>query len=410
MTNNFKKKICASCNKKNLSLLLNLGNTPLANSFLKSKSQFKSEKYYPLKLYICNSCFLVQVIHNVKPSEFFLDYDYLSGPSTTWRDHCKNFTSKIIKKFKLNVNKGEIIEIASNDGVLIENFKKKKFKCIGIEPSKKAHYLSRNKGILSINNFFNSNLVKKEKKLKNSSPQLIIANNVLAHVKNINDFVKAINNVSNNKTIISIEFPYVYNLLKNNQFDTIYHEHHYYYSITSFKNLIEKHNLKIFDLEYLKVHGGSYRVFLKRNSSSIKIKSKVDKILTHEKKINLNKKIFYKNFQHKVNKIKINSNNKLKNILKKKKIVHAYGAAAKGNTFLNFCKINNKQISIIYDANKKKTNKFLPGSHIKILDQFKIQKLKPDYIIVLPWNIFDEIKKQLSYTKKWGCKLITFKY
>ena len=163
-------------------------------------------------------------------------------------------------------------------------------------------------------------MVKKEKKLKNSSPQLIIANNVLAHVKNINDFVKAINNVSNNKTIISIEFPYVYNLLKNNQFDTIYHEHHYYYSITSFKNLIEKHNLKIFDLEYLKVHGGSYRVFLKRNSSSIKIKSKVDKILTHEKKINLNKKIFYKNFQHKVNKIKINSNNKLKNILKKRKL------------------------------------------------------------------------------------------
>ena len=240
-------------------------------------------------------------------------------------------------------------------------------------------------------------MVKNEKKLKNSSPQLIIANNVLAHVKNINDFVKAINNVSNNKTIISIEFPYVYNLLKNNQFDTIYHEHHYYYSITSFKNLIEKHNLKIFDLEYLKVHGGSYRVFLKRNSSSIKIKSKVDKILTHEKKINLNKKIFYKNFQHKVNKIKINSNNKLKNILKKKKIVHAYGAAAKGNTFLNFCKINNKQISIIYDANKKKTNKFLPGSHIKILDQFKIQKLKPDYIIVFPGIFLMKLKTAFLY-------------
>ena len=407
---NILKKNCASCNKKNLFLLLNLGNTPLANSFLISKNQLRSEKNYPLKLYFCNSCYLVQVIHNVKPSEFFVNYDYLSGPSTTWQNHCKKFTKKMISRFKLKKNKGEIIEIASNDGVLIENFKKKNFKCIGIEPSKKAHNLAKKKGVFSINKFLNSSLVYKEKKLKNSYPQLIIANNVIAHVKNINDFIKSIRDLSNNKTIISVEFPYVYNLLKNNQFDTIYHEHHYYYSITSLKNLIEKHDLEIFDAEYLKIHGGSYRVFIKKKNSSLKIKSKINKILDYENKINLNKKTFYKNFQNKVDKIKINTNNKLKKILKKNKVVHAYGAAAKGNTFLNFCKINDKQINIIYDANKKKTNKFLPGSHIKILDPSKIKIFKPDFIVVLPWNIFDEIKQQLSFTKKWGCKLITFKY
>ena len=261
------KKKCASCGSAKVYLLLNLGSTALANSFIEKKEYFKSEKKYPLKLYLCTSCKLVQVFHSVKPSEFFVNYDYLSGASTTWVKHCKTFTKKIITKFSLNKNNGSIIEIASNDGVLIENFVKKKFQCLGIEPSKIAHNIAKKKGIKSINKFFNSKLINK---IKNKKPQLIIANNVIAHVKNINNFVHTLSKISNENTIISIEFPYVLNLRKKLQFDTVYHEHHYYYSLESISKLLNRHNLEIFDVEQISIHGGSFKIFVKPKKSKKK--------------------------------------------------------------------------------------------------------------------------------------------
>lgn len=399
------KKKCASCGSPNVRLILNLGSTALANSFLEKKIDFLKEKKHPLRLYICKNCKLVQVFHNVKPSEFFVNYDYLSGASTTWKKHCKKYTSHIIKNFNLKKNNGSIIEIASNDGVLIENFLKRKFRCIGIEPSKIAHRIAKTKGINSINNFFNLETVKK---IKNKNVQLIIANNVIAHVKNINNFVKALSKITNDKTIITIEFPYVYNLNIKKQFDTIYHEHHYYYSLHSISKLFNRHNLEIFDTEKIQVHGGSYRIFVKSKSSKRIVTQRYKNLLNYEKNIKLNEIKFYKNFQRKVDNVKLKANRLIKKLVEQRKTIHAYGAAAKGNTFLNFCNLNYNQISCIYEFNKTKVGKYLPGSHIRILSHKDIKKNKPDYIIVLPWNIFEEIKKQLNYTKKWGCKLIKF--
>ena len=399
------KKKCASCKSPKIFLLLNLGSTALANSFIEKKEEFIREKKYPLKLYMCKSCKLVQVFHNVKPSEFFVNYDYLSGASSTWIKHCKKYTKDIIKKFNLKTKNGPILEIASNDGVLIENFYKKNFKCIGIEPSITAHKIAKKKGINSINKFFNHKILKKFNKI---SPQLIIANNVIAHVKNINDFVRTISKISNDKTVITIEFPFVYNLKNKNQFDTIYHEHHYYYSLHSISELLKRHKLELFDIDEISIHGGSYRVYVKKFSSNKKITNKLKKLILFERKIKLNSLEFYKNFQKVVNKIKTNTIKTIEKLKSKNKIIHAYGAAAKGNTFLNFCKITNKEIEAIYDLNSTKVGKYLPGSKIKIFQHDKIKKYKPDYIAILPWNIFFEVKKQLSYTRKWGCKLIKF--
>ena len=400
-----KTKKCASCNSKNINLLLNLGSTALANSFIQKDNEFNKEKKYPLKLYMCNSCKLVQVFHNVKPSEFFVNYDYLSGASSTWKNHCKDYTKSIIKKFKLKKNLGSIIEIASNDGVLIENFHKRKFDCVGIEPSVTAHKIAKKNGVNSINKFFNNKILKT---LSNRNPQLIIANNVIAHVKNINDFVKTISKISNNKTITTIEFPFVLNLKNKKQFDTIYHEHHYYYSLYSISKLMKRHSLEIFDVDKLAIHGGSYRIYVKKIDSDRKITNRFKKLYSYEGMIGLNSKEFYKNFQTIVDQIKKSSLKLINSLKKRKKTIHAYGAAAKGNTFLNFCKVNNSQVNYTYDLNATKVGKYLPGSHIKILANKEIIKQKPDYIIIMPWNIFKEIKNQLSYTKKWGCKLIRF--
>ena len=398
-----KIKKCSSCNSKNVNLLLNLGSTALANSYLENIEEFKKEKIFPLKLYMCKKCKLVQLFHNVKPSDFFINYDYLSGISSTWRKHCKNYSKKIINKFQLKKKNGSIIEIASNDGVLIENFHKRKFDVIGIEPSKIAHKIAKKRGLNSINRFFDKKILKIFKKKK---IQLIIANNVIAHVKNINEFVNTISKISDDKTIITIEFPYVYNLKDKMQYDTIYHEHHYYYSLHSISYLMNSHNLEIFDVEKLKIHGGSYRIYLKKISSKIKITNRCKKYFDFEKNIRVNSLSFYKNFQKLVDKTKKNINNFLNNLEKKGQTVHAYGAAAKGNTLLNFCKISDKNIKYIYDLNESKVNKYLPQSHIKIISVKKINTLKPDYILILAWNIFDEISKQLYFTKKWGCKLV----
>jgi len=398
-----KIKKCASCGSYKVYLLLNLGSTPLANSFIEKKKELKKEKFYPLKLYICETCKLVQIFHSIKPSEFFINYDYLSGASSSWIFHCTKYTKDIIKKYKLNPKIGDIIEIASNDGTLIENFYNKGFNVIGIEPSTIAHNIAKKKGINSINKFFDLKILKSIKKY---NPQLIIANNVIAHVKNINNFVSALSKISSKNTIITIEFPFVYNLVNKMQFDTIYHEHHYYFSLYSISKLLNRHGLELFDVEKISIHGGSHRIYVKTKNSNRKITKKVHNFLKFEKQINLNSRHYYKNYQRLVNQVKNKSVNLVKKLISKNKTIHAYGAAAKGNTFLNFCKLNNNHINYIYDLNKTKVNKYLPGSHIKILPVSKIKKKKPDFIIILPWNIFIEIKKQLAFTKKWGCKLI----
>lgn len=398
-------KNCSFCLKSKFRNIINLGIQPLANSYLTNPKQFGAERKINLSLEMCINCKLVQVPHNIYPSDFFLNYDYLSGASSTWIKHCKSYTDHVIKKFLLKKSKGTILEIASNDGVLLNFFKRKKFKVLGIEPSVNAVKIAKKNGITSIIDFFNLKLAKKLKSKENI--QLIIANNVIAHIKNLNSFVNGLYELSNEKTIISIEIPHILNLFKKKQFDTIYHEHHYYYSLNSLIKIFRKFKLKIIDVELIETHGGSLRVYAKRNKKNLKIKKSVLKILKLEKKFNLDSYKTQKKFKSDVIEIKKNSIKLINKIHKDKKIIDAYGAAAKGNTLLNFLGLNNKNIRFVYDANKLKQNKYLPGSHIKILNPSEIKKNKPDYILILPWNVKYEVMKQLNFVKKWGCKFVT---
>ena len=398
------KKKCSFCSHNKFRKILNLGKQPLANSYLNSINEFKKEVKVELSLEMCLNCNLFQVPHNIYPKDFFLDYDYLSGASKTWVNHCKEFSKHVVNKFHLHKTKGEIIEIASNDGVLLQYFQKKQFRVVGIEPSINAVKIARRKKIFSILDFFDYKFAKKHKSKYN--PQLIIANNVIAHIKNLNSFVKGLYEISNNETIICVEIPHILNLFNKYQFDTIYHEHHYYYSLKFLIKLFIKHNLKIFEVELINTHGGSLRIFAKRKSNKLKVNKSVTNIIKKENTAKIYSKKKHKQFSDRIFKIKKDSINLIQKILNRKKTIDSYGAAAKGNTLLNYLGIKN-QIRYVYDTNKLKQNKYLPGSHIKITNPNKIKVNKPDYILILPWNVKHEIIKQIIFSKKWNCKFIT---
>lgn len=386
--------LCRSCKSKNLKQILNLGSHTPSNFYTKKKDK-NSLKKFPLKTYLCLDCYLVQIKDYLKGDDLFLkNYAYLSGVSKTWHEHCLKFVIFCVKNFNLKKN-DKVLEIASNDGTLLKYFLDKNYNVLGIEPTLSTASISKKNGIRTITKFFGYKQSINIKK-KYGNFRLIIANNVIAHVDDVNDFFKGLNFLCGDKTIISIEFQYVLNLIKNNQFDTIYHEHFSYYSLISLKNLIDKFNFKIFDVKKIPTHGGSLRVFICKNHNKIKISQNYYSILLNEKKIGIDKLKFYLSFQKRINLLRINFRKFIFNNKKKKKSIYAYGAAAKGNTFLNFMNLNDKHIKFIMDKNKKKINRLSPGGLIKIVDPKVILSSQPDYILILAWNIQDEIIKDLK--------------
>jgi len=392
---------CRNCKTKLLNKFIDLGYSPLVNAFLKKKNLNKKENYYPLSLMICIKCCLVQTTNNISASTIFKNnYPYFSSTSQSFLQHSKNFSNKIIKLLNLNKN-STVVEIACNDGYLLKNFVTKKIRCVGIEPSLSVAKIARKKNIPVISKFFSNSLsLNISKKYKSD---LIIANNVYAHVPKIIDFTKGLKNLLKPTGTIVMEFQYVINLIKRNQFDTIYHEHYSYYSLTSVNNILKNQNLKIYNVEKINTHGGSLRIYVCHENYLTKINIKVKKILEEEKK-KVNNIKFYSSLILKMNKIKKNLLEFLIKLKNNKKKVCAYGAAAKGNTMLNFCNINSDLIYCIFDNAKAKQGMFMPGSHIPILSPRSIKKIKPDYILILPWNIKEEIVKQL---KKYKSKLFT---
>ena len=395
---------CRLCKSNNTKLILNLGNHIPSNFYLENIKNINKKKI-PLKTYVCKDCWLVQIKDYIKGKSLFLnDYAYLSGVSKTWHNHCNKFKNYCIKNFKLKKN-DKIIEIASNDGTLLKYFKKNNFNVLGIEPTLSTAKIARKNGIKTNVEFFGyaqSKILKK----KYSSVKLIVANNVLAHVDDINDFVKGISNLTSNETIISVEFQYVVNIIQKNQFDTIYHEHFSYYSLSSFEQLISKYNLKIFDVKKIHTHGGSLRVFLCKKNVNKKISSNTYKIKNNEKNIGVNNMKFYNNFSKNVLSLKKSFQKFIINLSKKNKSIYAYGAAAKGNTFLSYMNINNKIIDLILDKNKYKIGKISPGGLIKIDSPNILKVNNPDYILILAWNIKNEIIKDLKNNYNYKNKFI----
>ena len=307
----------------------------------------------------------------------------------------------IVKKLSLNET-SHVTEIASNDGYLLQYFQEKQIPCIGIEPTSSTASVAKQKGIEVIEDFFNTNLAKNLKK-----SDLILGNNVLAHVPDINDFVKGLKIALKNNGIITMEFPHLLNLIEENQFDTIYHEHFSYLSLYTLIQIFEKQELKIFDVEKLPTHGGSLRIYATHiENNDLEISKNVGNILNEEKEFGLFDMNIYAIFQEKANKVKYDLLEFLLQAKKENKKVVAYGAAAKGNTLLNYAGIKNDLIEFVVDKSPYKQGKFMPASHIPIVEEKKIQELKPDYILILPWNIKDEIITQLNYVKMWNCKFV----
>ena len=396
---------CRVCKKKLKDYLCDLGHSPLANSFLKNKTLIKKEKYYPLKVYYCKKCFLPQLPEFVLAKKIFQKYDYFSSYSKSWLEHSKKYVNEIIKDIKLS-KKDKICEIASNDGYLLQFFKKKGFDVLGIEPAKNIAAVSIKKKIKTLNYFFNFNNSKKIKK-KFGKQNLIICNNVYAHVPDILDFTRGLKELIAEDGIITIEFPHYYNLINSLQFDTIYHEHFSYLSLHSTTNILKKFELEIFKVKKVNTHGGSLRIYIKnKNFKKFKIAKSYHNIFELEKKSNIFSKKTFVKFSKKIEEIRINFVKCLIDIKIKEKKVVAYGAAAKGNTFLNYCNIDKSLISFIVDKNPSKVGKLLPGSHLPILPINELYKNNPDYIIILPWNIRDEVIKQIK-AKKFKNKFIT---
>ncbi|KZX13840.1 class I SAM-dependent methyltransferase [Methanobrevibacter curvatus] len=393
---------CRHCGHELKWEFVDLFNSPPSNSYLSKDQLNEGEVSYPLKVFVCDNCFLVQIDEYKKSDKIFNEtYTYFSSYSSSWLKHSKNYVDMIIPKLGLD-NDSFVIEIASNDGYLLQYFQEKNISSLGIEPTSSTAKIAKEKGINVIEDFFNSSLATKLQK-----SDLILGNNVLAHVPNINDFVKGLKLALKPNGTITMEFPHLLNLIKYTQFDTIYHEHFSYLSLMTVQRIFKSQGLKIYDVEELQTHGGSLRIYATHiENSSIPINDNLEIIINKEKLAKLDKIEGYKNFELKVQQVKWNLLNFLLNAKKEGKTVVAYGAAAKGNTLLNYSGIKSDAIKFVVDASPYKQNKYMPMSHIPIVCEETIRKEKPDYILILPWNIKDEIINQLAYVKEWNSKFV----
>jgi len=401
---------CRHCNTELKQVFADLTFSPISNDMLKEVNLNQKENYYPLKVYVCHNCFLVQLDEFKKFDEIFnSDYTYFSSMSKTWLKHTKDYVDMMMTRFNFDP-KSLVVEIASNDGCLLRNFVNYNVPVLGVEPTANTAREAEKSGVRTAVEFFSSNFAKKQFIEKNTLADLIIGNNVLAHVPDINDFVKGMKLALNKDGVITMEFPHLVNLVNDCQFDTIYHEHFSYLSLIAVKSIFKKQRLEIFDVEEITTHGGSLRVFAKHiENKTHEVSNRVKVLLDSEIKDGLQTIDYYKGFQERIHKIKYDTLSFLINEKQKGKKIIGYGAASKGNTLINYCGIKGSDlIKFVVDASPFKQHKYLPGSHIPVIDEENIKKYKPDYVIILPWNLKKEVSDQLSYIRDWGGKFVIF--
>ena len=399
---------CRYCANPLNFVFIDMVNSPPSNSFLTKEQLNEVEPYFPLKVFVCDKCFLVQIDEYKHHDEIFSqDYAYFSSFSRSWLKHSENYVNMIAGRLTLDQN-SSVMEIASNDGYLLQYFVKKGIPCFGIEPTANTAKAARAKGIETIEDFFGFHSARKFVALKGTQ-DLIIGNNVLAHVPNIHDFIAGINIALKESGTLTMEFPHLLNLIKYNQFDTIYHEHYSYLSFHTLVNVFASHGITLYDVDEIPTHGGSLRIYGRHSEyAKLPISASVEALIKKEFDFGLNSLDIYRQFQNKADEIK---NKFLAFLLEQRqagKKVAVYGAAAKGNTLLNYCGIKGTGlIQFAVDASPFKQGKYLPGSHIPVYSEQKIKDEKPDSVIILPWNIRDEIEQQLAYIRQWGGKFLT---
>jgi len=398
---------CRHCSKELTNTFLDLGFAPPSNAYLTEEDLSKSEKFYPLRVMVCDECWLAQTEDYAQAEELFSsEYAYFSSTSTSWLKHAAQYSNRIIKELSLN-DKSFVIEIASNDGYLLKNFVEAGVPCLGIEPTDSTAKVAEEKNIQVVREFFSESLAD-ELSNQNKKADLIIGNNVYAHVPDINDFTKGLKKILNKKGTITLEFPHLMKLINNNQFDTIYHEHFSYLSLYTVSRIFRSHGLRIFNVEEIKTHGGSIRVFGCHEDDKRKEEKELSIILKKESDYGLQNIETYKNFKYKVQKIK---NEFVKYLIKKYddgKKVAAYGAAAKGNTLLNYAGVKRDLLTFVCDAAKAKQEKFMPGSHIPIRSPDALSDEIVDCLVILPWNLASEIKIEINKLVANEVEIVTF--
>jgi len=398
---------CRHCHSPLQLSLVDLGSAPPSNSYLTTEKLRAPEKWYPLRVLVCEKCWLVQTEDFADAHELFdADYAYFSGFSSTWLVHARNYVTAMIERFSLGPT-SHVVEIAANDGYLLQYVKELGIPCTGVEPTASTAAAARAKGIDIVEEFFGVLLAEKMRK-HGKQADLMVANNVLAHVPDINDFVAGFTSLLKPHGVATFEFPHLVKLMAENQFDTIYHEHFSYLSLTAVDRIFAENGLGIFDVEELQTHGGSLRVFAQRLDTGIRVVAKrVSELLARETAAGLRSSAGYAGFQSRAEKVKDEFISFLLAAKRAGKKVAAYGAAAKGNTLMNFAGIRPDLISSVADRNPSKQGKWMPGSRIPIVDEHYLASLQPDYVVILPWNLKLEIISQLDHLKATGTKFVT---
>lgn len=397
---------CRFCNTPLRYLFLSLGSAPLSNSYLGAEDLQKMEPYYPLDVYVCENCLLVQLEEFEKARDIFhAGYAYFSSFSDSWLKHSERYVDMMVERFRLNEKKF-VVEIASNDGYLLQYFKKYNIPMLGIEPATNTAHAAREKGIPTEITFFDHAYALKMRD-KGQQADLIIGNNVLAHNPNLNDFVRGLKAALKPDGLITMEFPHLARLMEENQFDTIYHEHFSYFSFLAVERVFREHGLVLFDVEELPTHGGSLRIYAANSDDRSKpISSRVAELKAREIGDGYGRIDYYATFSEKVQKVKRNLLQTLIGLKNEGKRIVGYGAPAKGNTLLNYCGIRTDFLDYTVDRSPHKQNCFLPGSRIPIKHPDQIRQDKPDYVLILPWNIKDEIMSQMKDIREWGGRFI----
>lgn len=397
---------CRFCNSELTRKFVDLGMSPLVNSYLRSDQINQMEPYYPLHAFVCNKCLLVQLEEFETPEHIFTNYAYFSSYSQTWVKHAEEYANTAINRFNLDKN-SQVIEIASNDGYLLQNFQKRNIPILGIEPAANVAKVAKEKGIPTLIKFFGAETANKVSS-EGKQADLLIVINVMPHVPNLIDFVKGMKIILKPGGIITIQFSaYLLQLIQQNEFDTVYHEHFSYFSLITIQKILSANGLEIFDVEELSIHGGSLRIYVKHMENNVLATSEsVNQIIQKEKQFGLDNILTYEKFQEQVIKSKQKTWEFFIMAKNSNKKIVCYGAPAKGNTFLNYCGIGTDFIDYTVDINPHKQGLFLPGTHIPIKKPEDIQRTKPDYLLILAWNLKDEIMNQMGYIRDWGGKFV----
>jgi len=396
---------CRSCGAPLRRTFLDLGRSPLANSMLRAESLRSMEPHYPLHAYVCDSCLLVQLEEFEEPSSIFSDYVYFSSFSDSWLSHCEKFAKGAINRLGLN-DKSLVIEVASNDGYLLQYFKEHDVEVLGVEPAANVAETAISKGIPTEIAFFGEETASRLKRAGNSA-DLVCANNVLAHVPNINDFVSGFKKILKESGIITVEFPHLLNMINENQFDTIYHEHFSYLSLAVVQDIFSRHGLTVFDVDEIPTHGGSLRIYATHSERLFTQTERMRGVLAAEKAARLTEISGYEGFSETVVQIKCELLEFLIDAHRAGKKVVGYGAPAKGNTLLNYCGVGPELLPFTVDRSPHKQGRYLPGVQIPVFAPECVAEVKPDYLLILPWNLRDEIMEQMSGVRDWGCRFVT---